>query len=46
MFVHMQRPEAVEALTDAEWVNRTEQGDRFVIGMQRETTSSMQIALT
>ncbi|XP_077083203.1 uncharacterized protein LOC143736351 [Siphateles boraxobius] len=46
VFVHMQRPRAVEALTDAEWVNRTELGDRVVIGIQRETTSSMQIALT
>ncbi|XP_039509529.1 uncharacterized protein LOC120464212 [Pimephales promelas] len=46
VFVHMQRPRAVEALTDAEWVNKTKLGDRFVIGVQREKTSSMQIALT
>nr|XP_055049489.1 uncharacterized protein LOC129434954 [Misgurnus anguillicaudatus] len=46
VFVHMQRPRAVEALTDSEWVNRTELGDRVVIGVQRGTTSSMQIALT
>ncbi|XP_039537518.1 uncharacterized protein LOC120485802 [Pimephales promelas] len=45
VFVHMQRPTAVEALTDAEWVNKTKLGDRFVIGVQREKTSSMQIAL-
>ncbi|KAG1925764.1 hypothetical protein F2P79_025317 [Pimephales promelas] len=30
---------------DAEWVNKTKLGDRFVIGVQREKTSSMQIAL-
>ncbi|CAM4575487.1 unnamed protein product [Leuciscus chuanchicus] len=41
VFVHMQRPRAVEALTDAEWVNRTELGDRVEIGIQRDTTSSM-----
>ncbi|XP_039524970.1 uncharacterized protein LOC120477439 [Pimephales promelas] len=46
VFVHMQGPRAVEALTDAEWVNKTKLGDRFVIGVQREKTLSMQIALT
>ncbi|XP_039527510.1 uncharacterized protein LOC120479279 isoform X1 [Pimephales promelas] len=46
VFVHMQRPRAVEALTDTEWVNKTKLGDRFVIGVQREKASSMQIALT
>ncbi|CAM4574700.1 unnamed protein product [Leuciscus chuanchicus] len=46
VFKHMQCPQAVEALTDEEWVNRTEQGERVVIGVQGERASSMRIALT
>ncbi|XP_057214685.1 uncharacterized protein LOC130569212 isoform X2 [Triplophysa rosa] len=41
VFCHMQRPQAVENLTDAEWVKRIQHGGRVVTG-----TSSMQIALT
>ncbi|KAK2915691.1 hypothetical protein Q8A67_000065 [Cirrhinus molitorella] len=46
VFRHMQRPGAVEGFTDADWVDRIAQGDRVVIGVRKEKTASMQIALT
>lgn len=33
-------------LQDADWVERIAQGGRVVIGVQKENTLSMQIALT
>uniref|UniRef100_A0A8C1S358 Si:dkey-23a23.2 n=1 Tax=Cyprinus carpio TaxID=7962 RepID=A0A8C1S358_CYPCA len=46
VFRHMQLPGAVEGLTDADWVERIAQGGRVVIGVRKEKTASMQIALT
>ncbi|KAL1277210.1 hypothetical protein QQF64_023883 [Cirrhinus molitorella] len=46
VFRHMQRPGAVEGFTDADWVERIAQGDRVVIGIRKDKSASMQIALT
>ncbi|XP_067235999.1 uncharacterized protein [Chanodichthys erythropterus] len=46
VYRHMQRPGAVEGLTDADWVERVSRGGRVVIGVRREKTASVQIALT
>ncbi|KAL0152224.1 hypothetical protein M9458_051947, partial [Cirrhinus mrigala] len=46
VFRHMQRPGAVEGFTDADWVERIAQGGRVVIGVRKEKTATMRIALT
>ncbi|XP_051741310.1 uncharacterized protein LOC127507920 isoform X2 [Ctenopharyngodon idella] len=46
VFRHMQRPGTVEALTDADWVERITEGGRVVICVQKHKASSMGIALT
>ncbi|KAG1927300.1 hypothetical protein F2P79_024363 [Pimephales promelas] len=46
VFKHVQCPQAVQALTDEEWVNRTELGERIVVGVQGDRASSMRIAIT
>ncbi|CAM4651640.1 unnamed protein product [Leuciscus chuanchicus] len=46
VFRHMQRPGAVTGLTDEDWVERIAHGGRVVIGVRKEKTASIQIALT
>ncbi|KAA0720553.1 hypothetical protein E1301_Tti019683 [Triplophysa tibetana] len=46
VFRHMQCPQAVESLTDEDWVKRIQHGGRVVISKVTTNTSSMQIALT
>ncbi|CAM4574692.1 unnamed protein product [Leuciscus chuanchicus] len=46
VFKHVQCPQAVEALTDEEWINRKELGDRVVVGLREDRASSMHIALS